>query len=168
MAGSKNLNCKMIQFLGEYNCKIDDKGRLRMPAPLLKQLEGMVEEGFVLNRGFEKCLVLYPKRAWTNITEEIQKLNIYVKQNRDFVRYFFRGATEMEIDSSQRLLLPKSLADYAAVDKEVILFAYFDRIEIWSKEQYDGLLDDEPNDFAALAEEVMGKIQGGNGRTDLS
>ena len=47
----------MIQFLGEYNCKIDDKGRLRMPAPLLKQLEGMVEEGFVLNRGFEKCLV---------------------------------------------------------------------------------------------------------------
>jgi MraZ protein len=74
----------------------------------------------------------------------------------------------MEIDSSQRLLLPKSLSDYAAVDKEVILFAYFDRIEIWSKEQYDGLLDDEPNDFAALAEEVMGKIQGGNGRTDLS
>jgi MraZ protein len=158
----------MIQFLGEYNCKIDDKGRLRMPAPLLKQLEGMVGEGFVLNRGFEKCLVLYPKKAWGAITQEIQKLNIYVKQNRDFVRYFFRGATEMEIDNSQRLLLPKNLSDYAEVDKEVILFAYFDRIEIWSKEQYDNLLGDEPNDFAALAEEVMGKIQGGNGRTDLS
>ena len=72
----------------------------------------------------------------------------------------------MDIDSSQRLLLPKALSDYAEIQKEVILFAYFDRIEIWSKEQYDGLLDDEPHDFADLAEEVMGKIQGGNGQSD--
>jgi MraZ protein len=156
----------MLQFLGEYNCKLDDKGRLRMPAPLLKQMEGMVEAGFVLNRGFEKCLVLYPKTAWTNITQEIQKLNLYVKKNRDFVRYFFRGASELEIDSSQRLLLPKSLSDYAEVDKEVILFAYFDRIEIWAKEQYDNFLDEEPQDFADLAEEVMGKIQMGHGQSD--
>ncbi len=147
---------------------MDDKGRLRMPAPLLKQLEGLVEQGFVLNRGFEKCLVLYPKTAWTSITQEIHKLNLYVKQNRDFVRYFFRGATELDVDSSQRLLLPKNLSDYAGVDKEIILFAYFDRIEIWSKEHYDGLLDDEPNDFAALAEEVMGKIQGNYGQSELS
>jgi MraZ protein len=90
----------MIQFLGEYNCKIDDKGRLRMPAPLLKQLEGMVEEGFVLNRGFEKCLVLYPKSAWTNITQEIQKLNIYVKQNRDFVRYFLLGSINLGMQTN--------------------------------------------------------------------
>ncbi len=156
----------MLQFLGEYNCKLDDKGRLRMPAPLLKQMEGMVEAGFVLNRGFEKCLVLYPKTSWANITAEIQKLNLYVKKNRDFVRYFFRGASELEIDSSQRLLLPKSLSDYAEVDKEVILFAYFDRIEIWAKEQYDNFLDEEPQDFADLAEEVMGKIQMGHGQSD--
>jgi len=151
----------MLQFLGEYNCKLDNKGRLRMPAPLSKQLEGMVREGFVLNRGFEKCLVLYPKSAWGAITNEIQKLNLYVKKNRDFVRYFFRGATELDIDSNQRLNLPKSLAEYANIQKEVVLFAYFDRIEIWSKEQYDGLLEDEPNDFGNLAEEVMGKIMGG-------
>jgi MraZ protein len=157
----------MLQFLGEYNCKLDDKGRLRMPAPLLKQMEGMVEAGFVLNRGFEKCMVLYPKSAWAAITEEIQKLNLYVKQNRDFVRYFFRGATELEIDSSQRINLPKNLSEYAEVDKEVILFAYFDRIEIWAKEQYDSLMDDEPHDFATLAEEVMGKIQSGHGKSDL-
>jgi MraZ protein len=157
----------MLQFLGEYNCKLDDKGRLRMPAPLLKQMEGMVEAGFVLNRGFEKCMVLYPKSAWAAITEEIQKLNLYVKQNRDFVRYFFRGATELEIDSSQRINLPKNLSEYAEVDKEVILFAYFDRVEIWAKEQYDSLMDDEPHDFAALAEEVMGKIQSGHGKSDL-
>lgn len=156
----------MLQFLGEYSCKLDDKGRMRMPAPLLKQMEDLVGAGFVLNRGFEKCLVLYPKTAWGAITNEIQKLNLYVKKNRDFVRYFFRGASELDIDSSQRLLLPKALSDYAEIQKEVILFAYFDRIEIWSKEQYDGLLDDEPHDFADLAEEVMGKIQGGNGQSD--
>jgi MraZ protein len=151
----------MNQFLGEYNCKLDEKGRLRMPAPLMKQLEGIAEAGFVLNRGFEKCIVLYPKNAWGAITAEIQKLNQYVKQNRDFVRYFFRGATEVEIDGSQRMLLPKNLSDYAVIDKDVVLFAYFDRIEIWSKDEYDNLLGAEPNDFADLAEEVMGKIQFG-------
>ena len=83
------------------------------------------------------------------------------------MRYFFRGATELEIDSSQRINLPKNLSEYAEVDKEVILFAYFDRIEIWAKEQYDSLMDDEPHDFATLAEEVMGKIQSGHGKSDL-
>jgi MraZ protein len=156
----------MLQFLGEFNCKLDEKGRLRLPAPLLKQLGDSMEAGFVLNRGFEKCMVLYPKSSWTAITQEIQKLNLYVKKNRDFVRFFFRGATELEIDSSQRLLLPKNLSEHAQIDKEVILFAYFDRIEIWSKEQYDLIMGDEPNDFADLAEEVMGKIQNGYGKSD--
>ncbi len=159
----------MLQFLGEYNCKMDGKGRIRMPAPLLKQLEGMLEQGFVLNRGFEQCLVLYPKTAWAAITQELQKLNLYVKKNRDFVRYFFRGATELDLDGSQRLNFPKPLMDYAKVEKEVVLFAYFDRIEIWAKELYDGLMDNEPHDFGDLAEEVMGKIQGGlDAGTELS
>jgi MraZ protein len=156
----------MLQFLGEFTCKLDDKSRLRMPAPLLKQMEELVGEGFVLKRGFEKCLVLYPKKTWTAITNEIQKLNQFVQVNRDFARYFFRGATEVEIDSSQRLLLPKTLSDYAEIKKEVVFFAYLDRIEIWADEIYNGMIDQEPNDFAALAEEVMGKINSGHGHSD--
>ena len=98
----------MIQFLGEYNCKIDAKGRLRLPAQLLKQLGAEAAEGFVLNRGFEQCLVLYPRQAWDLISSDIQKLNQYVKKNRDFVRYFFRGATELDLDSNSRLLFPRT------------------------------------------------------------
>lgn len=152
----------MLQFLGEYNCKIDAKGRMRMPAPLLKQLGEFVQDGFVLNRGIEDCLVLYPKTAWDTITKDIQKLNMYVKKHRDFVRYFFRGATELELDSNLRLLYPKSLLDYASIGKELVLFAYFNRIEIWSKENYEKLLAEEPTDFGALAEEVMGNLNEGN------
>lgn len=148
----------MLQLLGEYTCKIDAKGRLRLPAPLLKQLGEYAEQGFVLNRGFEKCMVLYPRLSWDKHAQEIQQLNQYVKRNRAFVRYFFRGATELELDSNTRLLLPKSLLQYAQIDKELILLAYFDKIEIWSKEQYDALLEEEPEDFEALAEDVMGAI----------
>lgn len=149
---------------------MDEKGRLRLPAPLLKQLGDSAQDGFVLNRGIEKCLVLYPRVAWDTISKDIQKLNQFVQKNREFIRYFFRGATELELDSNFRLLFPKSLLDYAEVDKELILFAYFDKIEVWSKEHYEALMNNEPADFKNLAEEVMGNMNGmgQNGGADLS
>lgn len=148
----------MPQLLGEFTCKIDNKGRVRLPAPLLKQLGDAALQGFVLNRGFEQCLTLYPKQAWSKISDELSKLNLYVKKNRAFVRYFFRGATELELDKNTRLLLPKTLLNYAAVEQQLIFFAYFDRIEIWSKEVYETLLEEEPMNFGDLAEEVMGQF----------
>ena len=147
----------MQQFLGEFECKIDDKGRVRVPSTLLKQLGEAEKDGFVVNRGFEKCLCLYPQKEWEKISKEINGLNLYVKKNRDFVRYFFRGATEMSLDASERLLIPKQLLEYIDGKKDLVLFAYFNRIEIWAKEQYDNLLEEEPTDFANLAEEVMGR-----------
>ena len=148
-----------MQFLGEYSCKIDAKGRFRLPAALLAQYPAAAVEGFVLNRGFESCLTLYPQAAWQSITEEMQQLNLYQRQNRQFVRYFFRGATPLQLDKQQRLLLPKNLLDYAQIAKELVLFAYFNRIEVWAKSVYDNLLEEEPGDFADLAESVMGKIE---------
>ncbi|MCH2044673.1 MAG: division/cell wall cluster transcriptional repressor MraZ [Saprospiraceae bacterium] len=149
-----------FQFLGEYTCKLDNKGRFRIPTPLLKQLHELAKEGFVLNRGFEQCLVLYPTRTWKGITQELEKLNMYVKKNRDFVRYFFRGASQLEVDKQNRLLVPKSLQTYAALKNEIILFSYFNRIEIWSSSKYEELLMNEPSDFGDLAEEVMGNFYG--------
>ncbi len=147
----------MSQFLGEFECKVDPKGRIMLPAGLKKQLSPEAEGRFVINRGFEKCLVLYPLNEWQTISAEVNKLNLYNKKNRDFARYFFRGATELTLDGTNRLLLPKALTEYAAIDKDLILFAYSNRIEVWSKANYDNLLTDEPADFASLAEEVMGK-----------
>lgn len=146
----------MTNFIGEFECKLDAKGRLMLPASLRKQLDSAAEERFVMNRGFEKCLVLYPKNDWKYISEEVNKLNQYVKKNREFARYFYRGATELGLDGTGRLLFPKRLMEYAGVKKEVVLFAHGNRIEVWDKTAYDNLLTDEPEEFAALAEEVMG------------
>jgi MraZ protein len=153
----------MTGFLGEFECKMDAKGRFLLPANLKKQLNPAAQEKFVVNRGFEKHLVLYPMDEWKTISEQVNKLNLYVKKNRDFVRRFHNGATELELDNTSRLLIPKSLQDYAGIDKDIVLFAYANRIEIWSKAEYDRMMNESPDDFASLAEEVMGKAQkGGN------
>tara|TARA_R110000868_G_scaffold322933_2_gene583852 strand:- start:194 stop:670 length:477 start_codon:yes stop_codon:yes gene_type:complete len=146
----------MTNFIGEFDCKLDPKGRLMLPSGLRKQLSPEANESFVVNRGFEQCLVLYPKNDWDRISAEVNQLNQYVKKNREFIRYFYRGATELGIDGTGRILLPKRLQEYGEIEKEVVLFAYSDRIEIWNKDKYESLLTDEPEDFANLAEEVMG------------
>lgn len=144
-------------LIGEFECRLDAKGRIMLPAGLKKQIPAESKGCFVVNRGFEKCLVLYPMNDWKTISDEVNRLNLYNRKNREFVRYFYRGATELELDSTNRLLLPKSLLEYASIDKDVVLFAFSNRIEIWAKNLYEGLLTDEPEDFASLAEEVMGK-----------
>lgn len=147
----------MTQFIGEFECKVDPKGRIAVPAGLKKQLPQQMQDKFVINRGIEKCLVLYPFNEWQIISAEVNKLNLYNRKNREFARYFFRGATELILDATNRLNLPKQLLDYAGIDKDLVLFAYSNRIEVWSQANYDNLMSDEPEDFSALAEEVMGK-----------
>jgi len=146
----------MASLIGEFECKIDVKYRIMLPANLKKQFSTEDQFSFVINRGFEKCLVLYPQSEWKKISTELSKLNIYNKKKREFVRYFFRGATELTLDSNSRILLPKNLLQYAGIDREIVLFAYFNRVEIWAKEVYGTLLTDEPENFSDLAEEVMG------------
>lgn len=158
----------MIQFIGEYDCKIDPKGRVMIPAGLKKQLPEEAADKFVINRGFEKCLVLYPYNEWQKISAEVNKLNLYNQKNRNFARYFFRGATELSLDANGRVLLPKSLLEYAGITNDLVLFPYSNRIEVWSKEAYDNLLNEEPEDFAMLAEEVMGGAIGGRSEDELS
>jgi MraZ protein len=146
----------MAHFLGEFECKLEAKGRMMIPANLKKQLPEAEREGLVINRGFEKHLVIYTKKEWDKIVEELSKLNPYEKKTREFIRYFTRGATELSLDSANRVLLPKSLLDYAGVEAEVVLSCQFNKVELWSKEAYDTQLDNEPENFADLAEEVMG------------
>jgi len=155
----------MVQLLGEFDCKLDTKGRMMVPANLKKQLPNVEQEGLVVNRGFEKHLVIYPKKVWEGIVEELSKLNQYEKKTREFIRFFTRGATELTLDASGRVNLPKSLLEFAGIEGEVVLACQFDKIELWSKSAYDSLLDSEPEDFANLAEEVMGnKNRGEDGK----
>lgn len=146
----------MQQLLGEYECKIDAKGRMRLPSGLIAQLGEAEEHNFVINRGFEKCLMLYPEEVWDTISGQVSRLNRYNKKEREFQRYFYRGAQKMSLDSADRILVNKRLLEYAGIEKEVILAAVNDRIEIWSREQYDQMLESEPDDFSDLAHDVLG------------
>jgi MraZ protein len=145
-----------VSFLGEYECRLDTKSRILIPSGLQRQLPLEAGGRFVINRGFEKCLNIFPWTEWEKIAAEVNALNPYVKENREFIRYFFRGATELQLDTANRLLLPKRLLDYLEADKDLILFAHGNRIEVWPQEKYDNMMDDEPADFSLLAERVMG------------
>lgn len=146
----------VTQFLGEYEIKLDAKGRLVLPAVLLRQLPAEAGGKLVVNRGIEKCLSLYPANEWDAQMAELNKLNPYVKENREFVRYFLRGATPVELDSANRILLPKHLLEHASIEKDLVLAGNLNNIEIWSKTLHASLLDSEPDDFSILAEKVMG------------
>lgn len=148
---------KLSQLHGEYECKLDAKGRLIIPAALKKQLPKAAKDSFFINRGFEKCCVLYPSNEWETIATEINKLSDYIKKEREFKRYFLRGASQLDMDASSRVNLPKSLLEYAGIGNDVMLLAYGNKIEIWSKAAYEKMLSEEPEDFSALAEEVMSK-----------
>lgn len=151
----------MTQFLGEYDCKLDAKGRLSLPSAIRKKVSPEAQEKFVVNRGYENCLHLYPMDEWLKVSAEVNKLNLDVKDNRLYARYFFRGATEIELDAAGRILLPKSLCEHAAIDKEVVLSAFGSKIEIWSKDKYKEMIANEPDDISDLGEKVMGKINKG-------
>lgn len=146
----------MSNFLGEFDCKLDVKGRMMIPVGLKKQLPEAVSEGLVINRGFEKHLVIYTRKEWDKIVEDLSKLNQYEKKTREFIRYFTRGASELSLDSAGRVLLPKPLLEYAGIDADVVLSCQFNKIEVWAKGAYDSQLDNEPENFSNLAEEVMG------------
>lgn len=148
----------MSHFLGEFECKLDAKGRLMLPSGLRKQMPDAEKDGLVVNRGFEKHLVVYSRKEWDKIMEDLSKLNQYEKKTREFIRYFTRGATELSLDAAGRVLLPKSLLDYAEIGGDVVLSSQFNKIEVWAKEAYDAQMDNEPENFANLAEEVMGGL----------
>jgi MraZ protein len=156
----------MSGFIGEFPCTIDAKGRFLIPGGLKKQIPVKEQKRFVVHRGIEKHLVIYTKKEWDKISEEVNQLNLYVRKNREFLRKFNRGATEIELDSTNRLLLPKTLMDYAGIEKDIVLFAFGNRVEVWAEKEYGRMLKEDSSDFAALAEEVMGKKK--NNDIDLS
>lgn len=146
----------MKPIYGEYECKLDDKARFVLPAALKKQLPKDEQREFVLNRGLDNCLVLYPLKVWEAEVSRIYAKNQFVGRNRAFARKFMNGATPVELDSNARILIPKRLAEFAGIEKDVVLVAAFNRIEIWDKARYEAWIGDENIDMEKLSEEVMG------------
>lgn len=143
---------------GTYECKVDAKGRLMMPAAIKKQLASVLLDGFVLRRSvFQKCLELYPMYEWQTLMKRINKLNKFKKKNNDFIRRFTAGAKIIEVDINGRLLVPKDLIVFADISKNIVVASAINIIEIWDKDLYEEAINDAAVDFADLAEEVMGQ-----------
>lgn len=149
----------MPQLYGEYPCKLDAKGRLKMPAALLKKLGGDGPWTFFVNRGLENCLMIYPEEVWESTVEQIRTLNPYRAEDRNFTRMFFRGAHDIVTDSADRILINKGMLEHAGIEKDAILFAYLDRMELWNRDRYFEILDADAQDYSELAEKVLGGSQ---------
>lgn len=154
-----NFSFFMINLIGTYECKADAKGRVLVSSALKKQMLPILQEGFVLKRSvFQPCLELYPMGEWKIMMSKIGKLNKFKKKNNDFIRRFTAGVRQIDLDSSGRILIPKDLCDFANINKQVVMSSSINIIEIWDKERYEKAIDDASEDFAELAEEVMGNV----------
>ena len=150
----------MINLIGTYECTVDNKGRIMIPAQLKKQLDGFTKEPFILKRSvFQNCLELFPYSEWKLMMVKVNKLNRFVKKNNDFIRMYTAGVKSIDLDSNGRLLVPKDLIAISKLTKHVVLSSSINIIEIWDKDEYEKSINDPKVDFAKLTEEVMGNDQ---------
>ena len=147
----------MLNLIGTYECKADVKGRVMVPSPLKKQLHPVMTDGFVIKRAvFQSCLEMYPMNEWNTLMEKMRGLNRFNRKNVDFIRRFTAGVKTVELDITGRLLIPKDLQSFAGINKEIVISSAINIIEIWDRDKYEQAINDSANDFADLAEEVMG------------
>ncbi|MBD0332503.1 MAG: division/cell wall cluster transcriptional repressor MraZ [Chitinophagaceae bacterium] len=148
----------MIGFLGEFEATLDAKGRFLLPVGVKKQLPESESTRFVINRGFEKCLSLYPLQSWQPLYDKISLLNDFDPKVREFRRYFLNGAIMIEPDAAGRILVPQNLKEYAGLERDIVLASAGEKIEIWDKQKYQKFFESySPDDFSKIAASVMAK-----------
>lgn len=153
----------MITLFGVHECSADAKGRILLPLPFKKQLNEVLNNGFVIKPSiFSKSLELYPMVTWNEMSKEVNKLNRFIRENVEFIRMFNYGVKSVELDGNARFLIMKDLMEYAGIKKDVVMAASTDRIEIWDKKVYQKIIKDGREGFEALTERVMGNITPGS------
>lgn len=146
---------RMAFFSGEYECTIDAKGRMVLPARIKANLPEIDAGNVVLTRGFETCIVLYSQTEFKKIYSKVAGLNEFSEEFRVFQRNFFRGINEAELDGNGRLLIPKALSTHAQLEKDITVVGMGNRVEIWSPVLYEKYLIQDPSAYAQLAEKYL-------------
>ena len=141
-------------LMGEYHHTIDEKGRITIPSKVRYELG----ESFVVTRGLDHCLYVYPKQEWENIIAKYQKLP-NTKDARNFMRFFLSGATTCEFDKQGRINTQSSLIHYAELKKECIIVGVRDHLEIWSQELWQQLLDENEENFSSMADSLFSNLE---------
>ena len=139
-------------FMGEYHHSIDNKGRMIVPA----KFREVLGESFILTRGLDQCLFIYPLDEWKVLEEKLKTLPLTKKDARAFTRFFFSGATECEVDKQGRINIAAPLVSYAKLEKDCVVVGVSNRLEIWSKENWEQYVDEAEDSFSELAENMIG------------
>lgn len=137
--------------MGEYQHTLDDKGRITVP---VKFREGL-GTSFVLTRGMDTCLFVYPMSEWETLEAKLKALPFTRSDARSFVRFFFSGATECELDKQGRVLIPASLRDYAQIARDCVVLGVSNRVEIWSQPVWEKYATEAAGSFEAIAEGLV-------------
>lgn len=136
-------------FIGEYQHALDNKNRIIVPSKLREELGSK----FVITKGLDGCIYAYPQSEWKVLEEKLKTLPLTNKDARSFVRFFFAGACEIEMDKQGRGLIPQNLKEYAGIEKEIVSIGVLTRVEIWSKEKWQEY--NESNvDYDSIAEKM--------------
>lgn len=137
-------------FYGEYQHTVDPKGRVIVPS---KFREGLGEK-FILTKGLDNCLFAYSSEEWSNLEAKLRSLPFTDKDVRSFVRFFFAGATECEVDKQGRILVPQNLREYAELDKDIFIIGVSTRVEIWDKSKWEGYNNNDNMSTDKIAEKM--------------
>lgn len=138
-------------FMGEYNHALDNKGRIIVPSKFRKELG----ESFVLTRGLDNCIFVYPHSEWKQLEEKLKSLPLTKSDARAFSRFFLSGATECALDNQGRIQIPENLRNHANLNKDVVVIGVSSRLEIWSKEEWDKYQGEAKESFENIAEEIV-------------
>jgi len=139
-------------FLGEYQHSLDSKGRIIVPSKFRDELGS----SFIATKGLDNCLFLYPMDEWRTIEEKLRSLPFTRADVRSFARFFFSGASELEIDKQGRILLPSNLRDYAMIEKEMVIIGVGSRVEIWAHEKWAEYNQAAESSYELIAENLVG------------
>ncbi len=138
-------------LIGEYHHNLDDKSRLIIPSKFRMDLG----ERFVITKGLDKCLFVYSIKEWQNIVSKLNNLPFTKKDARNFVRFFLSGAAECEFDKQGRINITSPLVRYANIDKECVIIGVNERIEIWSKSDFENIMTENEEKASEIAENLF-------------
>lgn len=138
-------------FIGEYQHSLDTKGRVIIPSKFRDELGDV----FVMTKGLDNCLFVYPMEEWNILQDKLKTLPLTKKDARAFVRFFFSGATECQLDKQGRILVPSNLRKHSDITKEVVIIGVSNRLELWDKERWDEYNTDADLNYESIAEKMV-------------
>ena len=145
----------MSSFKGSYEYSVDAKGRVNIPAKLRKYVSPDANETFVITRGYERCLSLYPLDEWTTLEQSIRQLSPSNAQHRLFTRTLLQYATECQLDAQSRITMPKELLQFAGIEDQVLILGVLDHIEVWNPKIHEEYLNSQTESYESIAQRVF-------------